>query len=173
MRNKFVGFVVFLSVAFGLDQLTKVWARSHLKLPGADLGSKVITVIAGFFDFAYVGNPDALFSLGRNWPRFVYILYPLMFLCLLMIGYWFYRLPKNAFWNGIKLGLVAGGAIGNILDRLVYGKVTDFIVWKITTATKVHQWPTFNLADMFLVVGLILIFINWPKDPDVVQKKQP
>lgn len=160
MKNKFVIFSVFCSIALALDQLTKVLARAYL-IPLGDHGK---SVIPGFFDLCYTGNTAAAFSIGRGWKWFPYVLFPLMFLCLGMIGYWLYKLPKNAKWNAMKLGLVAGGALGNIFDRVAFGKVTDFIVWKITTKTGSHEWPAFNLADAFLVVGLILILLNWPRD---------
>jgi signal peptidase II len=54
------------------------------------------------------------------------------------------------------LGLVAGGAIGNIIDRILFGKVTDFVVWKYYQ----HEWPTFNVADAALCVGVGLLFLD-------------
>ena len=60
--------------------------------------------------------------------------------------------------------LLAGGAVGNIFDRVRFGKVTDFILWQITTSSGVHQWPTFNVADAALVIGVISILIDWPRD---------
>jgi signal peptidase II len=62
----------------------------------------------------------------------------------------------------VALGLVGGGALGNVLDRMMYGKVTDFIVWHY----KHHEWPAFNVADAALCVGVGLMivdmFINRP-----------
>ena len=56
----------------------------------------------------------------------------------------------------IGLGLVGGGAIGNVIDRVAFGKVTDFVVWKWHT----HEWPTFNVADAALCVGVGLLFLD-------------
>jgi signal peptidase II len=58
------------------------------------------------------------------------------------------------------LGLVAGGAVGNLIDRIVHGMVTDFILWKYKT----HEWPVFNIADVVLVVGVGLMFIDIQKE---------
>ena len=69
-----------------------------------------------------------------------------------------------------KLGLLAGGAIGNIYDRLMFSRVTDFIVWKYTGKDGIpHEWPTFNIADAALVIGVIAILIDWPRDRAMVE----
>ena len=68
--------------------------------------------------------------------------------------------------QGLQRGDVhlAGGAVGNIFDRVRFGMVTDFIVWQVTTSSGVHQWPTFNVADAALVIGVASILLDWPRD---------
>ena len=56
--------------------------------------------------------------------------------------------------------MVAGGAIGNLIDRIYYGVVTDFVLWRYDT----HEWPVFNVADVVLVVGVGLMFIDIQKE---------
>jgi signal peptidase II len=56
----------------------------------------------------------------------------------------------------VALGLVGGGAIGNLIDRIQYGRVTDFIVWHI----KGHEWPAFNVADAALCIGVGLMLLD-------------
>ena len=63
--------------------------------------------------------------------------------------------------------LLAGGAVGNIIDRLAFGKVTDFVVWKYGK----HEWPAFNIADAALLVGVAIMLIAWPRD-DAKDKDQ-
>lgn len=162
MRNKYFIFTLLFGLSLGADLGSKVWARHHLQ----PLYPKAMTIISGFFDFQYAENKGMAFSLFANKPWFHWVLFPIAILCLGMVFLWLRRLPQNACWTGAKLGLLAGGALGNIIDRLAYGKVTDFVVWKITTSTHVYQWPTFNLADAFLVVGVILLILNWPKDKE-------
>ena len=58
------------------------------------------------------------------------------------------------------LALVAGGAVGNLIDRIYYGVVTDFVLWHY----KSHEWPVFNVADIVLVVGVGLMFIDIQKE---------
>jgi signal peptidase II len=67
------------------------------------------------------------------------------------------KTPVEATRVHIALGLVGGGAIGNLIDRVMYGKVTDFIVWKVG----IHEWPAFNIADAALCVGVGLILLDW------------
>jgi signal peptidase II len=68
------------------------------------------------------------------------------------------------------LGLVGGGAIGNLIDRIQYQKVTDFIVWHI----KDHEWPAFNVADAALVVGVCLMALDmWLTKQPTAQEQQP
>jgi len=58
------------------------------------------------------------------------------------------------------LAFVAGGAVGNLIDRIYYGVVTDFVLWHY----KEHEWPVFNVADIVLVVGVGLMFIDIQKE---------
>jgi len=58
------------------------------------------------------------------------------------------------------LALVAGGAVGNLIDRIYFGVVTDFILWRY----EIHEWPVFNVADVVLVVGVGLMFIDIQKE---------
>src|SRR6266550_4761027 len=66
------------------------------------------------------------------------------------------------------LALVAGGAVGNLIDRIYYGVVTDFILWHY----KHHEWPVFNVADVVLVVGVGLMFIDIQKENKRDKKKK-
>jgi len=58
------------------------------------------------------------------------------------------------------LALVVGGAVGNLIDRIYFGVVTDFVLWRYKT----HEWPVFNVADVVLVIGVGLMFIDIQKE---------
>ena len=66
------------------------------------------------------------------------------------------------------LALVAGGAIGNLIDRIYYGVVTDFVLWKY----KSHEWPVFNVADVALVAGVGLMFIDMWREGKLEREKK-
>ena len=69
------------------------------------------------------------------------------------------RAPISAILHW-ALALVAGGAVGNLIDRIYFGVVTDFVLWHYKT----HEWPVFNVADVVLVIGVGLMFIDIQKE---------
>ena len=167
MKSKYLTFILLFLLSFGLDQGTKIWARNTLK-PKADAVHAISvpkTVIAGYWDFRDSENPGSAFGFFRNVGGARNLLFGIGILCLGIIGFWLHKLPGAAPWLGAKLGLLAGGAIGNMLDRAMYSKVTDFILWKVTTKNHVYEWPIFNIADAALVIGVALILIDRPRDP--------
>ena len=74
----------------------------------------------------------------------------------LLVLYYLRKTPIDNTRLHIALGLVGGGAIGNLVDRVIYGKVTDFIVWKVGA----HEWPAFNIADAALCIGVGLMLLD-------------
>ncbi len=74
---------------------------------------------------------------------------------VILIGWWLWR--AESFLTAVALGLIAGGAIGNGLDRILYGAVADFFAFHITTASWQFQWYVFNLADVGIVAGVGLL----------------
>jgi signal peptidase II len=171
MKAKYLSFILFFLLALGLDQATKVWARHELKPRGYE---RAITVVQGYFDLRYSENTGSAFGMFRGTPGAPYILFGVGIFCLVVVGAWLYKLPPQTPWLGGKLGLLAGGAVGNIVDRMMYGRVTDFIVWKVTTGGRIHEWPTFNIADAALVIGVALLILDWPRDRVMqMQASQP
>ena len=156
MSKKYQLFVVAFLLALGLDQGSKIWAREHLK----PIYPEAQTVIAGYFDMRYSENPGSAFSLFRTMGGARYFLLLVGVGALGVVAYYLKRAEPGQGRIGAELGLLAGGAIGNMVDRAMYGKVTDFIVWKYGA----HEWPTFNIADAALVIGVIgLALDTWPE----------
>jgi signal peptidase II len=128
---------------YALDQLTKDWAVHHLA------GRAPIKLIPGLLDLRYTTNSGGAFSLltGKAWLFFVATVGIAGVIVVVSI-----RLPSGL--TAIALGLVLGGAMGNLTDRLtrgagVSGQVVDFI--------HLTHWPVFNVADSCVVVGAILV----------------
>ena len=95
--------------------------------------------------FSFTKNYGAAFGLFQGY-KWLFVIVALIVI-LLVFSY------RNKL-NNLALGLLLGGTIGNLIDRLVYGYVIDFINFKI--------WPSFNLADSFSTIGvLLLIYIHW------------
>jgi signal peptidase II len=146
-------FVFAATFALAFDQLSKIWAR-HVLLP---IYPRVVTVIPRFWEFRYSENPGAAFGLLRDVPGAHYLFVPIAL--GIAVGAFIYlkraQMP-HAGRIAAELGLIVGGALGNAFDRVAFGRVTDFVVWKIGT----HEWDTFNVADAALVVGIIGLVLD-------------
>ena len=165
MPRKVVFFLIALVLALGLDQASKVWARSTLKPIQPD----AIVVVPGYFDLHYSENTGSAFGLFRSMPGGRYFLGAIGILALGLVFAYLKKAPNELGRLGGELGLLAGGALGNIYDRVVYGKVTDFILWKVGT----HHWPTFNIADAALVIGVIGLFFDMRALEKAMEKDAP
>jgi lipoprotein signal peptidase len=173
MDRKWLLFWIVSIVSLVLDQITKIWARASLPVhpdgcvvPDDIIVRKCIgtpvTVIQGYWDWRLSMNPGSAFGLfGGLGPSFTRVFLSLIGVAA-VIGM-VYMLKKSRPDQRIlhwALALVAGGAVGNLIDRIYYSVVTDFILWKYKT----HEWPVFNIADVVLVVGVGLMFIDIQKE---------
>jgi len=151
------GWLLLAAFAVGiiiLDQATKLWAEYDLKeRPGA-----TITLIDGFLDLKYARNPGAAFSLFRNWSPGArgafFIVVSIVAVGAMIVLY--RRMPERRPLYEWALGLLIGGAVGNLIDRIRFNEVIDFIDmhWKAT------HWPTYNVADTAIVVGIGLVLLD-------------
>lgn len=151
-----------------LDQITKVWARRTLPTTPDGYGIPQ-SVIDGWWDWRLSHNPGSAFGLfGDTGGARVF----LSVIGVIAVGAIVWMLKKATDEQrrlAVALGLVAGGAVGNLIDRIAFGVVTDFVVWKYDT----HEWPTFNIADVALVVGVGLLFLDIGKQPHAEETKSP
>ena len=146
LQGKWQQNMLFLLIALliaAADQLSKIWIRANL-----DIGQSLFE--AGFFRITYVHNTGAAFGLfqGQSFALTIVALVGigvLLFYALLV--YHHFPLLNNKL-NRLALGLVFGGTIGNLIDRLRFGYVTDFIDFGF--------WPAFNIADSAITVGVII-----------------
>jgi len=133
-------FIIALSVF--LDRITKLWAVNNL----LEVGD--IPVINNVFHLTYAENTGAAFSILRGKQTFFIIVTVIGLIAIL----WFYiKKPINHPMLSIALAFIAGGGIGNLIDRIKYGYVVDFLYIKII------RFPIFNLADIFVTTGSILL----------------
>lgn len=130
-----------------LDQGTK-----YLVQEGMELYSS-IPVIGQVLKLTYIRNPGAAFGISVG-NRFLFIALSIL-ACAVMV-YYFLRMPREETWGRFAVTLIFGGAIGNLIDRLLYGEVTDFIEVGVAG----YYWPVFNVADMAVTIGVILLFIR-------------
>jgi signal peptidase II len=151
--RKYVLFGAFLALSLVLDQWTKALARTHLR-PLGPFSPKV--VIDGFFNLRYSENPGVAFGMLQQMPGGKFVLTALAVGAIVLVVTYLRRTDSDAGRLHVALGLVGGGALGNVIDRVSYGRVTDFIVWHY----KGHEWPTFNVADAALCIGVGLMMLD-------------
>jgi signal peptidase II len=139
-----------------LDQATKIWADSH------SLGWS-IPIIGDFLRFTLIYNENAAFSMK---PQSVLPwLSPTIFFGILTVIacagaiYFFIGLPKKDYLSRFGIILIISGALGNFCDRLRIGKVVDFIDVDFPDFI-FERWPTFNLADSWVTIGIALLFLS-------------
>lgn len=131
-----------------LDQLSKAWVLASLPEYTA------IPVIEGFWNWYRTYNTGAAFSFlsdAGGWQKYVFVVLAVAITGLL--GYWLSRTPRRDWKTALPYALVIGGAIGNVIDRLLHGHVVDFIQWH----WRDYFWPAFNIADAAIVVGAVSI----------------
>lgn len=122
------------------------------------MANKDITIIKSFLSFKYTKNYGAAWSIFQN-QRLVLILIGIIFLFLIIK---YSQRFKNCLRNKISFGLLIGGLLGNLLDRIIFGYVRDFISLKFGS----YYYPVFNIADMAIVIGVIMILIAVIKKED-------
>ncbi len=123
---------------------------------------RAIPVIGTFFRLKHIKNPGAAFGIliGNR-----HIFLAISILAIIIIFIYYFHLSKQHKGSTVALGLIMGGALGNLLDRLVYGEVTDFLEFYFGTIVLFGRkislhWPIFNVADMGVSIGVgLLIFI--------------
>ena len=153
MSPKLRIFSVAFVVSLALDWLTKTWIVQSLTY--ADR----ITVIEDFFYITHVRNPGAAFGLLASAPeplRLTFFIGVTLIAIALIISFYRKLAPGDRL-SALALGLILGGAAGNLYDRIVYREVVDFLHFRLWGG---YSWPDFNLADSFIVVGVALLVLE-------------
>lgn len=147
----------FLSVGIAavvviVDQLTKLWIMTTFALHGQQ------NIIPGFFNLVYVTNTGAAFGFlaGNNsFLRQVFFV-AVALIALIVIIFSYKHLKRQGRIFIYALGLIAGGAVGNLIDRLRLGSVVDFLDFYIGS----YHWPAFNAADSAISIGVGLFLLG-------------
>jgi signal peptidase II len=149
MHKKYKILLIIVPIVLILDQITKYLAIVNLK------SGKTITVIDGFFNFIYRENKGAAWSfLADTSDSFRVPFFMILTIgAILLVLYMITKLTDKQKLLHFAFPLIVGGASGNLTDRFTNGAVIDFIDWHVG----VHHWPTFNVADMALVMAMVLL----------------
>ncbi len=138
-------------VLIALDQITKMFVMHTMHL------HESISVIPDFFNLTYIRNPGAafgIFATTNSAFRLIFFVGTSIF-ALGLLGTIFYRLHADDVWGQLTVSSIFGGAIGNLIDRLRYGEVVDFLDFHISG----YHWPAFNVADSAISVGVVSLLI--------------
>jgi signal peptidase II len=153
MSPKLRIFLTVFLVTLALDQASKIAVSSSLTY--ADR----VPVIEGFFYLTHVRNPGAAFSLFADGPSEIRqpFFVTVTGIAILIILSFFRKLSPGDRLSALALGAILGGAVGNLIDRLLYSEVIDFLRFRLWGD---YSWPDFNLADTFIVCGVALLVLE-------------
>ncbi|HXH55635.1 MAG TPA: signal peptidase II [Gammaproteobacteria bacterium] len=139
--------IIISAIVIGLDQLAKYLSTQHLTLMDS------IKVLPGF-DLSLSHNTGAAFGFlaqAAGWQRWFFIGLALVMSSIIYV--WLGRLSSKDKKEALGLSLILGGALGNLVDRIIHGYVIDFILLYY----KDWQWPAFNLADSAICLGVVFL----------------
>lgn len=160
MKTKYKILAIIFPITVILDQITKTIIVKKFTL------HEMLPVIPNYFDITRIHNTGAAFGMLANADPMIripfFIIIPV--LALSMIFYFLKTLPNGNRWSAIALALILSGAVGNLIDRGIYGYVVDFLYfsWK-------HEYffPAFNIADSAISVGAAVLALGmFERKPD-------
>jgi signal peptidase II len=158
MRRRWIMLLVIvtlMTLMLLVDQVTKAWVIESVPL---GVPTQPVPALAPFFQVTYSQNMGAAFGFL---PQARDIFPVINIIILLVILYFYARVPANGHLTRFAMGLICGGALGNVLDRLQHGFVVDFIHYQIPGVIS----NVSNLADHAIVLGVILIYVDsWLMD---------
>ena len=149
MSKKYKTLLIIVVGMVFLDQATKLYVDSHMKL------HQSIEVIENFFQITYIRNSGAAFGILSGfkspWLTRFFIFISLVAAGIILFCY--HKTPENRRLTLMSFALIISGAIGNFIDRVFYGEVIDFLYFHWYK----HYWPAFNVADSCITVGVSLL----------------
>jgi signal peptidase II len=148
------------AVTVAVDQFTKVEIMQTMRL------HESIPIVPEFFSLTYIRNPGAAFGLlASSSQGFRLVFFGLTSLFALgLLGMIFFRLRGDDWIGQLSIAGILGGAIGNLLDRVRFGEVIDFLDFYVNG----YHWPAFNVADAAISVGVFFLILHFALD-----KKEP
>jgi signal peptidase II len=151
LRKRNILFLAATFLVILLDQATKAWIISTMRLYDS------FVVIGGFFNITHVRNPGAAFGfLAGASPLFRYIFFMAVTLAAILLILHYLRISRIEAPSLVSaLALILAGAVGNLIDRVRFGEVVDFLDVYIGS----YHWPAFNVADSAITVGAAILIV--------------
>ncbi|BAI80655.1 lipoprotein signal peptidase II [Deferribacter desulfuricans SSM1] len=149
MKNKKFLFLTLIIIL--LDQYTKYIIKTNFEL------FEVKPIIKGFFNLTYILNPGAAFGfLAKLDESYRQIFFVLITIIAIFIVIYLFVKENRSLLRKISYSLILGGAFGNFIDRLIIGKVVDFLDFYVGS----YHWPAFNIADSAISVGIFFLLLD-------------
>ncbi|HTS37894.1 MAG TPA: signal peptidase II [Candidatus Solibacter sp.] len=144
--------LLLAATVFALDRWTKLLVAARIAMYSH------IQIIPGFFRLTHTENTGAAFSLFADSPSHwkTTMLIGFSVVAMVIVSALLWKQSRMFTTTGIALSLILGGAVGNLWDRVARGRVVDFLLFYV----KQYQWPVFNLADSFIVIGASLLVLE-------------
>lgn len=145
-------YLLITAAALTLDRVTKWQVQRRIELHDG------ITIIPGFFRLIHLENPGAAFGFFAQTatPLKLGLLIALSVVALVPVSILLWRSSRSLSSTSVGLALILGGAMGNLWDRLMHHRVTDFLLFYY----RQFEWPAFNFADSAIVVGAFLLVLD-------------
>jgi signal peptidase II len=170
IRVLIVSLIVILS-----DQLSKTVVAHYFQI------GKSTPVLGNFFKVTYILNPGGVFGSRLGSQNFYTVI---SVLAIIVTSWFFFKIKAKETWLKLGLCMVLGGAVGNLIDRLRFGEVVDFLDFDFFNISlppskvlffnfpgfSLDRWPVFNLADSFVLIGIVLIIVQLLKSPRSVSQ---
>ncbi|MBV9470361.1 MAG: signal peptidase II [Abitibacteriaceae bacterium] len=151
LKRRFIGFLLLAVGVVLADQWSKYWLRGALPL------GETRPLVPGWVHLSHFQNHGAAWSMLSGQRLF---LVGITLLVIFVVGRMAPEIIQRGLLPTLGLGLILGGAVGNLIDRILFASVTDFIDLD-TTISWIQTFPVFNLADSALTVGVTLLLINF------------
>ena len=159
LKNRYAYLLLIVATVVIADQVTKALVVDNLPL------YHNLTVIPGLFDIIHIRNPGGAFGLlAGSSPDVRKLVFLFISLMALVLVFWFYiKTPSTHRFLATGFAMIFGGAVGNLIDRIRFGKVVDFLDVYVGR----YHWPAFNVADSAISVGIAIFLLH------LVLKKMP
>jgi signal peptidase II len=152
VKTKYIIFFITLAAVVLLDQFLKAYIGATMKL------HESIPVIEGYFNITYVKNPGAAFGFLANSAaefRSLFLI-SVTVIAIVLILYFISKSTAKEVFLTFALSLILGGAVGNLIDRIRFGEVTDYLDFYISS----YHWPAFNVADSAISLGALILVVE-------------
>ncbi len=146
--NKYISSLAISTIVVIIDQISKYIIQEVMS------SGQSIYVIEDFFNLTYIRNKGGAFGIFYGMDEVFFLV--VSFIAIVVVIVYIYKLHERERLLIVALSFILGGAIGNLIDRILYGEVIDFIDLYIGE----YHWPAFNVADLSITIGVLMVILD-------------